>query len=203
MQLRELGRIERHVAHAGCQNRRLLDADAVETCNDRSGNRGGPTVLYRDVCRIGTRQRQMSNHVRITQVQRAGGFDLDVLPDAGVAVANSRNPVPALGGDEGGPVNGHRAAVVSGAGRHRLLVRYPWMGRRRDAHGNRVEFTRSQDARDVERASGKRTADLAQAPAVQPDLRRVVDALEDKGEVVVTIGLRRREHAAVPVVLAA
>src|SRR5258708_5405764 len=122
----------------------------------------------------------MTDYMRIAQAQRTGGKDFDVLPDAGVAVADSRNPVPSLGCDEGRPVDGHGAAVVAGTGRYRLFVRYAGVRRRRNAHRDRVALPRAQDARDVEPAADKGAADGSEAPAVQPYLRRVVDALEEQ-----------------------
>ena len=65
----------------------------------------------------------------------AGGGEIDLLPDAGVAVADGGNPVPADGAEEGGAVDGGFAAVGADAVAQGVLVGDAGVGLRRDQHG--------------------------------------------------------------------
>ena len=62
--------------------------------------------LHGDVGGVGARQRQVGGDQRVLDQHRAGGREKYLLPDAGVAVADGGDPVPADGGEKGGAVDG-------------------------------------------------------------------------------------------------
>ena len=72
-----------------------------------------------DVCARRIGKWQSGNDLRIVNRHRARGAQKYVLPDAGVAVANGRDPVPALGGFESGRIQAKFSAVIA---RDRILA---------------------------------------------------------------------------------
>ncbi len=79
--------------------------------------------LHGNVGGVGARQRQIGSDQRVLYQHWPGGGEKYFLPDAGVAVAHRVEPVPADGGEEGGPVDGGDAAVLADAIAQRVLVR--------------------------------------------------------------------------------
>ena len=102
----------------------------------------------------------------------------DILPDAGVAVANSGNPVPALGRSKGRSIDHFDASVFSGPRFDGLLMRDAGMRRRTDAHRERILSGGRQDGSHIEFAAQKCARESAKLFAVEPDLGGVVHALE-------------------------
>ena len=111
------------------------------------------------------------------------------------------NPVPAFGGDEGGAVEAHGAAVFAGAALDGLLLRDAGVRRRGDADGEGIETLCSQECGYVEGSADEGALDVAETLAVEPDLRRVVDAVEGDGLMLAGGGGGSFELDAVPVVL--
>ena len=113
-----------------------------------------------------------------------GGGEIDLLPDAGVAIADGGQPVPADGGEEGGAIDGgyrRRFCPCRRAGCARGRSPGWGCGETRTAmHG----FVAGCDVvSDVELAADEGAAGGADLLAVDPDLRGVVDAVEVEPDV--------------------
>ena len=108
----------------------------------------------------------------------AGGREGDGEPDAGVAVADGGEPVPADGGEKCGAVEGGLAAVLADAEGDGVLVRDAGVGLRRDDDDECGEAAGLDEGGDVEIAADKGSAHGAGLVAVDPDVGRVVDAGE-------------------------
>ena len=128
-----------------------------------------------------------------------GGGERDLLPDAGVAVADGGEPVPADGGEEGGAVDGGDAAVRADAIAQGVFVRDAGMGLRRDEHGEHGLLAWLHVRGDVEDAADEGAASLADLGAVDPDVGGVVDAVKVEPDVVASVGLGNIDERAVPV----
>ena len=207
VQLRKFSRIQRYFVDTRIETHCLLHHDAAEACPQDGLDRGWGAIFDRhgdgDIGGIRARQRQTSDHMRVQQPQPARRGQFDVLPDARVAVADPRNPIPALGGDEGRAVDRKAAAVLPRAGGDRLLMRDAGMRRRRHAHRQHIALSGPQVPGDIENAADKSALDGAQTHTVQPHLRGVVDAFESQREFpVLPIG-RHIEDTSIPIVLPA
>jgi hypothetical protein len=206
MQLRKFRGRQRHVRHARRQRHPLLDPDAFEASHHGGRHRGRPRVLNRHHQRhiggVDARQRQMRDDVRIPDSQRTRGHEFDALPDPRISIADARNPVPALGGDERRPVQRQGATIVSRPRRDRLLMGNAGMRRGRDAHRDRIGHARQQNPRHVEAAAHEGAANVPEPPTVQPHLRSVVDAVELEEQIVPLQDRGGHELAAVPIILA-
>ena len=166
---------------------------------------GRAKVLHRHrdrhVSRVGFRERQSRDDVRVEQSHGAGGAQLHRLPQAAVAIADARNPVPAFARDERGAIDGEVAAVLAGPRGNGFLVRNAWVRSRSDAHGDDVRLTGLQLSGDIEHAADEGASDVAERFAVRPYLSAVVDAFEIQRELAAGELGGQRELRAIPVVL--
>jgi hypothetical protein len=109
-----------------------LELEVAEGAFEDSLLRGVGDVFegsfYGDVGGIYFRQREIGGDQRIFDEDGAGGGEEDLAPDAGVAVADGGDPVPADGGEEGGAVEGGDAAVEAEAVGDGVLVRVAGVG---------------------------------------------------------------------------
>ena len=122
------------------------------------------------------RQRQDGPHERVGQADAALVGQIDVVPDADVAAAHGRDPVPADGRVHRGVVRAHHAAVLVGAPGG-LLLDGAVVRVRVDQH-REVVAAFAQDAGHVEFGFAESALDAAKRPAVQEDVRLPVDAVE-------------------------
>src|SRR5689334_11027318 len=76
----------------------------------------------REIRRVGSRQWKCGDNLRIDYAQIAARAQLDILPDARVAIADPGDPIPPLGCDERRSVDGQIAAVLPRSCGDRLLV---------------------------------------------------------------------------------
>ncbi len=144
--------------------------------------------LNSNVGGIGLRQRKIGGDQRIFQRDRAGGGEKNLLPDAGVAIANRGNPVPADGAEKGGAVDGGDAAVLADAVAQGVFVRNAGMRLRRDEHGDDGLLAGLYLRGDVEDAADERAAHRADLHAVDPDFGGVVDAVEVEPDMAILVG---------------
>ncbi len=180
-QLRELSCGELDDGLARLQSDGLVDGDGLDGCVDDGLHRRARLVRHwhRDIelggCGVVIGEGR--DHLRVAQLEPVRRAQRNRLPDARVAVADGGDPVPALGGDEGGAVEYHRAAVLARPAQDGLLLRDAGVGRRRDAHGEHVTPRLEQGGR-VELAALECARHIAHAHSVQPHRSAVVDALK-------------------------
>ena len=142
--------------------------------------------------------RQRGDDPRVAHAHGSGGAQHHVLPDAGVAVADRGNPIPALAAKEGGAVERAVRAVAARARLHGFLVPDPEMRLRPEMHRQDVGAAGRQRRGGVELAPDEGAVDLAQLLAVEPDLRVVVDAVEGQVDRAALPLRRRVEGDAIP-----
>ena len=152
---------------SGCERcanrsrREIADRDG-----DINGGVGGVVVL------------EGGDDLGVADLEALRDAERDGLPDAAVAVADAGNPVPTLGGDEGGAVERLKASVFAGPAEDGLLLRDAGVGRRRDAHGEDIVLAGLEHGGDVEAAAAECALYRAKLFTVEPDGGGVVDAFE-------------------------
>ena len=119
LELRKLFRLELHNGFAWFKLYVLRDLHVVEAgCQvafDRSAGRVGQRRLNLNVRLAAIGFGQRSNHVQVAHLHDPSRRQRHVLPDAGVAVANTGNPVPPFSGGKRGPVEHFHSAVLAWA----------------------------------------------------------------------------------------
>ena len=151
MQCRNSLGVNRHQLRSmRCQLHRHLKRDMLKAPLQNTFLRLVGDILHRGlnahVSRVQTRQRQIRRHQRIFHQHRAGRPQKHLLPNAAVAVANARNPVPADGAQKRRAIAGGNAAVEPQAIGNGVLIRISGVGLRRNAHGQGGFFSRSHYA---------------------------------------------------------
>ncbi len=111
-----------------------------------------------DIGGVRAGQRQVRGDERVFDEHGAGGGEIDLLPDAGVAVANGGEPVPADGGEEGGAVERGDAAVLAEAVFQGVFMRHAGVGLRGDEHGDDGFLAGLDAVGDVELAADEGAA---------------------------------------------
>jgi hypothetical protein len=115
---------------------------------------------------------------------------------AAVGLPQMRVEVPALGGDKGGPMETHGAAVLAGAGGDRFFLGDAGIRWRRDASQS-VGLSGLHQIGDAKASTNECSLDVAEASAIEPYDRMVVNKRETApGE-----RPRRSKFCGIPVVL--
>src|SRR5581483_7597953 len=128
-------------------------------------------------------------------------MQLDVLPQTRIPITNTWNPIPTLGSDERRSIDSEVTAIFPRAGGDGLLVWNAGMRRWRDMNSQYVRRAAAEHIGDVKDAACERALDVAQALAIQPDFRGVVDPIERQCEPLTRDISRQIEAAAIPVIL--
>src|SRR6202011_3728162 len=123
------------------------------------------------------------------------------LPEAGVAVANSRNPIPAFRCHKGGAIQAHDPTVLAGTTFDGLLVRNSRMRRRRNPHRENILSIGVQNIGHVKSAANECSFDRAEASTIQPDLCAIVNAFEGQREAASLYPFGCAKFNSIPVVL--
>ena len=148
---------------------------------------------------IGARQRQVRGDGWVRQDDRATGRQDHVLPEAGIAVANGGDPVPADAAQEGWPIQASHTAVGAGAGGDGLFVGSPGMRLRKDVHGQAIRFAHRHIGGHIKDAPRKGALDGPHLAAIDPHLGDVVDPFERQPHTFAGAGRGRRESGAIPI----
>ena len=114
-------------------------------------------------------RRQIGSDQGILHQYGAGSRKKDLLPDASVAIANGRNPVPANGGEKRRPVDGRLSSVLSQAIAQSVLVRDSRMGLRRNKNCHYGLRARLYMRRNIEHTADECAALRAHLFPVDPD----------------------------------
>ena len=139
--------------------------------------------------------------MRVANLHGTGGGKRDWLPDAGVAIADCRNPIPAFSGHERGAIKTHDAAVLSGAAFNGLFLGNAGMRRRRNANRENIGTIGFYDIGHIEDAANEGALDRSQCFAVEPNGGLVVDALKCQRETSASRLFGRFKFYAIPIVL--
>src|ERR1700690_2967308 len=205
--LLELLRRELQHGEAGRKSHIFGQVGRFERCRQRSMNGGIGCILegYADydirVTRIGERQRR--DDLRISDLHRTRRFQLDLLPDSRLAVADRGNPIPTLGSNKRRPIQTHDPAIFAGSAFDGLLLWNAGMRRRKNFNGQNVfaVFLRLPDSGDIEDAANERAGDGSEATPVEPDDGSVIDSLKGKCEVAAVNRFRRLDLGPIPILL--
>ena len=166
----------------------------VEGGGGEGGGEGGGLVGVGEVVEgggegevgaVGAREGEVGGDEGIFDADGAGLGEVDVLPEADVAVADAGDPVPADGAEEGGAVLREDAAVGTGAVGESLFDGRAGVGRGEDVDGEGGGFSRGDVWGDVEIAAGEGAANGGDLFAVDPEVGDVVNAVEVEPEVAV------------------
>ena len=123
----------------GLEGDLLRERDVSDVAFEGAGLWFGGGVLERgvdgDVGGVGFGKREVGDDLGIVDEDGTGGGEPDFLPEAGVAIADSVEPVPAEGAEEGGAVDGGDAAIFADAVGDGVLVGFAGMRLRGDFDG--------------------------------------------------------------------
>src|SRR6185437_5705613 len=204
-ELGEVGGLEADNGFAGIEIDVPGDLHVVEGGGEIARSRSGGRVDERrfdfDICFGVVGLGKRGDDIEVADGDGSCGGEGDVLPDAGVAIADGGDPVPALCGFEGGAVEHHDSAIVAGTGLDGFLLREARVRRRADADGEGVDAGSGEERCDVEVTADECSRDAAEVVPVEPDFSRVVDAVEGQGDLPAGSHGGRGELDAIPVVL--
>ena len=183
------------------------ELDVAQFAAHGSGPRLAGRIADRHIDRhiggIGARQRQIGGDFRILQDHRPSRRERDLLPDAHLAIAHARHPVPADRGDKRGTVLTQRAVRSAAVGAalvgHRLFPRIAGMRRRSDQHRQRGLLPGRHQRRHIEDPADERAFDGADLAAVHPYVGGVIDAFKVQPDLLTRVIRRYQELGSIPV----